>query len=383
MVVAALVASCAALVVAGAGPASASTLNGVATTSNPSSGAFLASGGSNTQFTLTLPSAAACSGDTANDGYHVWSYLVEKKVKIGLTKFSGASGPSQGYGLYDNTGTYVGPLNTAINTGQIIQLPNFEWGPAIGGDGLLSKILYTKGTSGVWEGGVACANSSGVLSDNWNAQFTFTKSTSDPNGFTWSAVPGPEGDTFATITSANNVTFTEGSSNSFTTKGAGTPTPTFTESGTLPGGVTFSGGVMSGTPTATGTFPITFTATNGIGNPGTQAFTLTVAAGFEITTTSLPAATIGTAYSATLAASGGTKPYTWKAKGLPKGLKVNKTSGAISGTPAASDDGQDLLGGGHRDRQGQAQGNGEKDPLARTQRRLVGRVTPWWRLSPR
>ena len=56
VVVAALVASCAALVVAGAGPASASTLNGVATTSNPSSGAFLASGGSTTPFTLTLPS---------------------------------------------------------------------------------------------------------------------------------------------------------------------------------------------------------------------------------------------------------------------------------------------------------------------------------------
>jgi hypothetical protein len=81
-----------------------------------------------------------------------------------------------------------------------------------------------------------------------------------------------------------------------------------------------------------GTFPITFTAKNGIGNPGTQSFTLNISAPFEITTTSLPAATVGTPYSATLAASGGTKPYTWKVKGLPKGLKVNKTTGAISGT---------------------------------------------------
>ncbi len=332
VVVATMLASCTALIVAGAGPSSASTLNGVATTTTPSSGAFLGSGGSDTQFALSLPSGAACSGDTANDGYNVWSYLVEKSAKIGSTKFTGASGPSQGHGLYDTTGTYVGPLNTAINTGQITELPNFEWGPAVSGDGLLSSLLYTKGTSGIWEGGVACANSSGVLTDNWNVQFTFTKSTSDPNGFTWTAVPGPEGDTLATITSANNATFTEGSSNSFSVKGAGTPTPTITESGTLPAGVSFSGGVLSGDPTVTGTFPITFTATNGIGNPATQSFTLTVSGPFEITTTSLPAATIGTPYSTTVAASGGTKPYTWKAKGLPKGLKISKTTGVISGT---------------------------------------------------
>ena len=56
-----------------------------------------------------------------------------------------------------------------------------------------------------------------------------------------------------------------------------------------------------------------------------------------ITTPSLPAATIGMAYSTTVTASGGTPPYTFKAKGLPKPLKINKTTGVISGTPAAKD----------------------------------------------
>ena len=44
------------------------------------------------------------------------------------------------------------------------------------------------------------------------------------------------------------------------------------------GGVHFDDptGVLSGTPTAGGTFPITFTATNGIGSPASQPFTLTV-----------------------------------------------------------------------------------------------------------
>jgi hypothetical protein len=85
----------------------------------------------------------------------------------------------------------------------------------------------------------------------------------------------------------------------------------------------------------TGTFPITFTATNGIGNPANQAFTRTVSgsSALTFTTTSLPDAKIGVAYSDTLSASGGKAPYKWKATGLPKGLKV--TSGVIKGTVSA------------------------------------------------
>ena len=55
-----------------------------------------------------------------------------------------------------------------------------------------------------------------------------------------------------------------------------------------------------------------------------------------ITTTALAAATTGTAYSATVAATGGTAPYTFSATGLPSGLSINTTSGTITGTPAQS-----------------------------------------------
>jgi Putative Ig domain/NlpC/P60 family len=53
---------------------------------------------------------------------------------------------------------------------------------------------------------------------------------------------------------------------------------------------------------------------------------------FGLTTTSLPAATIGTAYSVQLTAAGGKTPYDWKVTGLPRGLKVNKGTGIIAGT---------------------------------------------------
>jgi hypothetical protein len=54
----------------------------------------------------------------------------------------------------------------------------------------------------------------------------------------------------------------------------------------------------------------------------------------SITTTSLPAWTVGVPYSQTLAATGGTAPYTWTitSGALPTGLSLS-SSGIISGTP--------------------------------------------------
>jgi hypothetical protein len=53
-----------------------------------------------------------------------------------------------------------------------------------------------------------------------------------------------------------------------------------------------------------------------------------------ITTASLPNGAVSVAYSAPLAATGGTTPYTWSATGLPPGLTV--ANGAISGTPTTA-----------------------------------------------
>jgi probable HAF family extracellular repeat protein len=54
-----------------------------------------------------------------------------------------------------------------------------------------------------------------------------------------------------------------------------------------------------------------------------------------ISTTVLPPGTAGMTYHAALAASGGTLPYRWKARGLPAGLSL-AASGVISGYPATT-----------------------------------------------
>jgi uncharacterized repeat protein (TIGR02543 family) len=141
------------------------------------------------------------------------------------------------------------------------------------------------------------------------------------------------------ITSANATTFEEGSPGTFSVSATGTPSPVLTETGALPPGVLLSSaGVLAGTPSAAGTFPFTITASNGVSPDATQHFTLTVAPlGFHITTTSISpnSAKIGTAYqSSPLNATAGTTPYKWKvtAGALPKGLKLRKSTGLISGT---------------------------------------------------
>jgi hypothetical protein len=58
----------------------------------------------------------------------------------------------------------------------------------------------------------------------------------------------------------------------------------------------------------------------------------------SVTTTSLPGGTVGTAYTATLQATGGTLPYSWSVTSgaLPAGLSLNAATGAITGTPTTA-----------------------------------------------
>jgi streptogramin lyase len=78
----------------------------------------------------------------------------------------------------------------------------------------------------------------------------------------------------------------------------------------------------------------------GAATPVTAAPLVNQPFNLEIGTTSLPNGQEGTAYSATLQAGGGTKPYTWAQTGgttlASLGLSLNTSTGVISGTPTAA-----------------------------------------------
>ena len=98
---------------------------------------------------------------------------------------------------------------------------------------------------------------------------------------------GGNSGTAPAFSSASSIAFSEGVAGTFTVTATGSPAPTLSETGALPSGVTFtaSTGVLAGTPAAAtaGTYPITFTATNGVSPDATQSFTLTVDAPPSIT----------------------------------------------------------------------------------------------------
>ena len=68
------------------------------------------------------------------------------------------------------------------------------------------------------------------------------------------------------LTSVNLVTFQLGQLGTFPVTATGYPAVTLSETGALPGGITFDAttGILSGTSATGGTYALTFTASNGI-----------------------------------------------------------------------------------------------------------------------
>jgi hypothetical protein len=129
-----------------------------------------------------------------------------------------------------------------------------------------------------------------------------------------------------------------------TATGGKTPYSWSLSSGALPNGLTLSGaGQISGTPTGAGTssFTVKVIDSSAPALSATKSLSITVAAvaaSLQITTTSLADGQVSSSYSTTLAATGGTKPYTWSitSGSLPAGLSLGASTGLITGTPTAT-----------------------------------------------
>ena len=118
----------------------------------------------------------------------------------------------------------------------------------------------------------------------------------------------------------------------------GFPSPTFSAPpASLPPGLALSsGGVISGTPTASGSYLVTVTASNGFGTNPTKTYDLLVSQAPAFTNGPPPNAAVGAVYSFTYTATGYPTPaFSVTAGALPTGLTL-ASNGSITGTPTAS-----------------------------------------------
>lgn len=126
------------------------------------------------------------------------------------------------------------------------------------------------------------------------------------------------------------------------TGGAGVYTWSVISGGLPPGMSLDTAGLLSGTPTATGTY--NFQAQ--VSDPGPPAQTtvaamaMTIVPPLQVTTTTLPAGTVGVPYTAQIMVSGGVAPYTFTPTPstwlVPAGLTMDPSTGIISGTPTTA-----------------------------------------------
>ncbi len=121
----------------------------------------------------------------------------------------------------------------------------------------------------------------------------------------------------------------------FTSSGGTGTSRTWSAGSPLPAGLNLSSsGLLSGTPTAAGTFEFAIRVSDNF-SLVSGVFVLTVANPLAITTTSpLPDGFLQTSYSQQLSASGGTSPYSWVVLfgTFPPGLSLS-SSGLLSGVP--------------------------------------------------
>jgi hypothetical protein len=306
---------------------------------------------------------------TGGDPAYAWS-LTSGSLPAGLTLVA-ASGVISGVPTTSGTFAFTAAVTDSSNPAQVKSVPlsitiestqlAITTSALVSGteSSAYSQTLHAAGgtpayswsiTSGSLPTGLTLAAGSGVISGTPTASgtFSFTAKVTDSSSPAQAksvslaiAITSSQ----LSITSATLASVTESSAYSQTLHATG-GTPAYSWSvisGSLPTGITMAAGsgVISGTPTESGTFPFTAMVTDGSSPVQSKSvgLSITIASNqLTIATSSLAAASEGIAYSQTLRATGGTPVYSWSITNgsLPAGLSLAAGSGLISGTPTTN-----------------------------------------------
>jgi hypothetical protein len=251
------------------------------------------------------------------------------------------------------TATDANGSSASVNLGQTVNpLPtlNFESSPISVGAAISRSISVTGGTSPytftIQSGGAPAGmtlSSAGVLSGTATAlglaqfgvQVTDAAGATGTGTFTWQVVAAPS------VQIPSLGTGTVGAPKSVqvsATGGIGAVTFAL-GSGSLPPGMSLSSsGLLSGTPTAAGTYSFAIQVTDSLGSVSTSApLSLSVFAPLTISPGGTPTVTVGRPVQIQSTVSGGATPYTYSVTGtVPPGLAFNSTTGAVTGTASSA-----------------------------------------------
>lgn len=231
---------------------------------------------------------------------------------------------------------FIDPGDTSPGSG-VIALNSLT---ATAAAGLVNATPGTVPATGNWwgcpggpstAGCTVAAPAASLVLTPWIVAFTPDLAKAGQPGFWPTSITASAG---PVITSTSAATFNLNQPNTFMVTATGTPAPTLGESGALPVGVTFNPatGVLSGTPTSFGTFPITFTAHNGAYADSVQAFTLVSTSNTATITSALSLQTsVGKTVSFTVT-TGGHPAATFTTVGLPNWLTLTPGTGLKLGT---------------------------------------------------
>jgi len=277
----------------------------------------------------------------------------------GVLSGTPAAGTGASYPITITANNGIGTAATQSFTLAVNQAPTFNLGSTggvtMGVNTQNSYLIFTTGfpTAAITEQGtlptgvtfVDNGNGHGTLSGDpavntgglYNLVFTASNGVSPNATLNYTlTVTQP-----ITFTSTAGTTFTTGAPGSFAVTATGYPTPTFSETGALPTGVTFSSaGVLSGTPAAGtgGNYSITIQATNGLSTPS-QNFTLTVDQSPSIISAGNTTFVAGTAGTFTVMTTGYPTSALSESGSLPSGVTFTDNGngmGTLAGTTASS-----------------------------------------------
>ncbi|MDN2702139.1 putative Ig domain-containing protein [Janthinobacterium sp. SUN100] len=319
--------------------------------------ATLAFGSGSTAIPLNLSGGAATSVAVASAAAH--GTATASGTSISYTPTAGYAGlDSFTYTATNGSGTSaLATVTITVGVPSVSLTPATLANPTV--EAAYSATLTAAGgtapytysvSSGSLPAGLSLNTATGVLSGTTNLAGSFTFSLKATDSSTGASAPFGATNSYTVTIAAPVIAVAPGTlpaaaaatvySQQMTASGGVGPYAYTVSSGSLPAGITLnSNGLLSGTPTAAGSFTFTVQAADAHLFTGTQSYTLVISsAAVSLTPATLPNPTAEAAYTATLTAAGGTAPYTYSVSSgsLPVGLSLNAATGVLSGTTNVS-----------------------------------------------